>query len=336
MNKRIEYEIEAKKRIINTVYNIMDAIEKNTPFWLMLDLNEDEGKLEITTNANDVSVIYSWFKIIQDVLCKGGIKDYILSAKGIVRHDYNPYSVFMIDCNPVGIRERNIVIGSMKSDEKSENKDDWYEEKNIEKAFEELIKMEFEEINVKELHIVDQELIAAYKAFTEHGCEFKIIKNVWNCYSPYFKGKKKDAEKVLSDERIKHYKAVNLLDNNEIISFKLVNGFDNFFDRALLLEIIKDYPDLVVTCILTGDPEFHILSIAVAFSKSGCPYFTDGTIVGSDGTDGLFTMSEFEDLFEDYNYETSWEDPHTGEEWEIEINYKYPYLDMWNNSFQDF
>ena len=335
MDIDVFFEIDAEKKVINSIYNIMQAIENVTPHWLMLELDKEERKLEITTDAIDFNDINCWFAIIQNVTCSSGIEHFSFSAKGIIKHDDYPYSVFMVDCNPVEIKEKRYIINNDVVIEESEDDRDEKEDIIIEEAYDALEKKKFEVINNRELRIVGQELEEATKAFTEHGYEFKIIDEIWNCYSPYFKGKKQDIEKILSDKRISGYKVVNLIDDNEIVSFKLMKGAKSNIDSGLILSILKDYPELVITCILTGDPEFGIVTVAVVFSESGCPYFTDGVIVGCDGTDDDYVMLGFEDLFEDYHYETTYEEPHSGEEIEIEVDYKYAFNDLWNTSFRD-
>ena len=86
MDIDVFFEIDAEKKVINSIYNIMQAIENVTPHWLMLELDKEERKLEITTDATDFNDINCWFAIIQNVICGSGIDHFAFSAKGIIKY----------------------------------------------------------------------------------------------------------------------------------------------------------------------------------------------------------------------------------------------------------
>ena len=101
--------------------------------------------------------------------------------------------------------------------------------------------------------------------------------------------------------------------------------------KELIMRIIKEYPNLIVTCIFTGDPDFEV-TVAVVISESGYPFVTKGEIIGSDGLDDDYVMSGFKDLFEDFEEERTWEDPHSGDDWESGVTYSFPYYAEWDDS----
>ena len=96
---------------------------------------------------------------------------------------------------------------------------------------------------------------------------------------------------------------------------------------------IREYPELIVTCILTGDPDYAGLSVAVVFSESGCPYISDGEIIGNEATDDEYVMGYFKDLFEEFHRADTWEEPHSGEGIELSIEYSFPFYEKWMKPF---
>ena len=84
-----------------------------------------------------------------------------------------------------------------------------------------------------------------------------------------------------------------------------------------------------MTCILAGDPDAFVLQVAVVISQCGCPFITDGEIIGTDAGEDVYTMSEFGGLFKNYSKRISVEDPHSGMEIPLSVKYKYPYLEEW-------
>ena len=102
-----------------------------------------------------------------------------------------------------------------------------------------------------------------------------------------------------------------------------------YIEPENIMSIIKEFPDLVVTCILTGDPGGEGVAVAVVFSAYGYPYITDGEFIGTDATDDEYTMCGFANLFDDYHNVTVWEEPHSGNEVELSVDYKYPFYEKW-------
>ena len=152
------------------------------------------------------------------------------------------------------------------------------------------------------------------------------IEEVWNCYSPYVKGRKEDIEKLLNDQIISEEMIDHLERSNDIVSFRITGGA-----AELIMRIIREYPDLIVSCIFTGDPDFEV-TVAVVISEYGYPFVTKGEIIGTDGLDDDYVMCGFEDLFEDYNEERTWEDPHSGDDWESGVTYSFPFYAEWDDS----
>ena len=161
------------------------------------------------------------------------------------------------------------------------------------------------------------------------------IEKIWNCYSPYVKGKKEDIEKLFEDKVITKNQIGRIEESNDIVSFRIMGNHrfaweTDSVDADLIMHIIKDYPDLIVACVFTGDP-FAEVRVAVVISEYGYPFITKGEIIGTDGTDDTYTMDEFNDLFMDYHKEETWEDPRTGIEWELEVEYSFPFYTEWDS-----
>ena len=86
----------------------------------------------------------------------------------------------------------------------------------------------------------------------------------------------------------------------------------------------------MVTCLLDGDLAAGTLTIAVVLSDCGYPYLTEGENVGEEGGDDSYVMSGFEDLFQEYHSSRSYEEPHSGMDIDIGINYTFPFMDFWD------
>lgn len=163
------------------------------------------------------------------------------------------------------------------------------------------------------------------------------IKDIWNCYSPYVKGKREDIERLFNDNVISPELISNKVEDNEIVSFKILGnrelfgGYSVYVDAKLITGIIANYPNLIVTCIFTGDLISEV-DVAVVISENGYPFVTRGEIIGNDASDDSYTMDEFEDLFKDYYKEVIWEDPHSGSECELTVDYSYPFWNEWDNN----
>ena len=160
-----------------------------------------------------------------------------------------------------------------------------------------------------------------------------VIETIWNCYCPYIKGKKEDIERLLSQEAISDKSISNKTISGDIISFKLVekNTYSSRVDSKLVMDIIKKYPELIVACIITGDPSPEVY-VEVVISEYGYPCFTKGKIIGNDASDDPWIMEGFEDLFKDYNEKGLWEEPHSGIEMELYVDYSFPFFKEWDNS----
>lgn len=167
----------------------------------------------------------------------------------------------------------------------------------------------------------------------------KIKKNpidaIWNCYSPYIKGEKKDIDHFLSKEPISAESIRNKKVSGNVVSFRLAGesaDSSSSVDADLVMNIIKNYPRLMVTCLMTGDPKPD-LSIAAVISECGYSNISKGIIVGNDAADGSPSVLDlFEDLFENYYREDKWEEPHSGEEIEISVDYEFPFNEEWKSS----
>ena len=153
--------------------------------------------------------------------------------------------------------------------------------------------------------------------------EYSPIKEVWNCYSPYIKGRKAEIIRLIDKENLK---VINRFEYKGIASCKIETG-----RYETIAKIIREYPNVLVACVVEGDPEFDELSIAVVFSGYGCNYISSGKIIGSCSVYGDTAMAAFRDLFQDYRNRDTSVDPHSGSMRRTGVKYSFPFMKEWND-----
>lgn len=169
------------------------------------------------------------------------------------------------------------------------------------------------------------------KTSLNEGNSFNGLKEIRWCYDTYIKGRKEDIVRLAKKEKIGTSQIKNCKKNNNIISF----GFKDEFKGADLIEMIRSFPELMICSVVKGDSEIDSNLIAVVLSDRNYPYLTEGEIIGNDATDDRVTMEGFEDLFSNYYSNDSYENCHSGIAYSISVNYHFPYLEEWNNAFEE-
>ena len=158
-----------------------------------------------------------------------------------------------------------------------------------------------------------------------------VISDIWNCYSPYFKGKKEDINRLIKAAGISEECIANKMESGNIISFKYVDGNSQYVKADFVEDIVEKYPDVIVACMAEGDCDDISISVAVVISDHGCPFFTDGKIVGHNAGEENVTMKGFRDLFDEYHYNEKWVHPGSGGCMEISVDYAFPFYSIWDD-----